>query len=186
LAVGVEVHYVEVSVRAAVRGGSHDALPNLAPSLRRNALEDRALGTLARLLLGRPELAKRVAEAELERVLPEGPWRELILALHRSAAAGDEAPASALADRLAEEARNLLLVLAVTDEPELEAQAAERALDETLSRLSQRRLVKEAKALTQRLRMSPKVDAELLAAKQQQLEQKKLALGFRPGTTTGR
>jgi DNA primase len=186
LAVGVEAHYVEVSVRAALRGGSHDALPNLAPSPRRNALEDRALGTLARLLLARPELAKRVADAELERVLPEGPWRELVLALHHSAAAGEQAPASALADRLGEEARNLLLALAVADEPELEGQAAERALDETLAWLSKRKLVREAKALTQRLRMSPKIDAELLAAKQQQLEQKKLALGFRPGTATGR
>jgi DNA primase len=185
-AVGVEAHHVEVSVRAAMRGGSHDPLPNLTPAPRRAAPEDRAPRTLARLLLGRPELAKRVAEAELGRVLPEGPWRELVLALHRSAADGGEALASGLADRLAGEARNLLLALAVTEEPELEAQAAERALDETLARLSQRTLVRESKALTQRLRMSPRIDAELLAAKQQQLEQKKLALGVRPGTATGR
>ncbi|HME71141.1 MAG TPA: toprim domain-containing protein, partial [Myxococcota bacterium] len=185
-AVEVEAHHVEVSVRAAARGGSSDTLPDLVPSLRRDAPEDRAARMVARLLLGRPELASRVAEAELAVVIPEGAWRELVLALHKSAAAGEGALVSGLADRLAGEARDLLLALAITEEPELEAPAAERALDETLARLSQRRLTRESKALTQRLRLSPKIDADLLAAKQRQLEQKKLALGFRPGTGTGR
>ena len=185
-AVEVEAHHVEVSVRTAARGGSSDALPNLVSSLRRDAPEDRAARMVARLLLARPELARRVAETELVGMIPEGGWRELVLALHRSATAGQGALVSGLADRLGDEARSLLLALAITEEPELETQAAERALDETLARLSQRRRTREAKALTQRLRLSPKIDADLLAAKQQQLEQKKLALGFRPGTGTGR
>jgi hypothetical protein len=141
---------------------------------------------VARLLLTWPALAARVAEEELVRVLPEGPWRELVLALHRNAAAGPEGLVSGLADRLAGEARDLLLALAATEEPELEPPAAERALEETLARLSQRKLARESKALTQRLRLSPRADADLLAAKQQQLEQKKLAQGFRPGVGTGR
>ena len=185
-AVEVEAQHVEASVRAAARGGSSDVLPDLTPSLRRDAPEDRASRTVARLLLGRPELAGRVAEPELAAAIPEGAWRELVLALHRSASAGQEALVSGLADRLAGEARDLLLALAIVEEPPLEAQAAERALDETLARLSRRRLVRESKALTQRLRQSPQIDADLFAAKQRQLEQKKLALGFRPGTGTGR
>jgi DNA primase len=186
LVVEVEARHVELSVRSAARGGSSDTLPNLVPSLRRVEPEDRAARTVAALLLGRPELAGRVCEAELAVAIPEGAWRELVLALHRSAAAGQEALASGLADRLAGEARELLLALAIAEEPELEAQAAERALDETLAHLRRRGLAREAKELTQRLRLSPKIDAELLAAKQRQLEQKKLALGFRPGTATGR
>jgi hypothetical protein len=141
---------------------------------------------VARLLLTRPALASRVTEEELARVLPEGSWRELVLALHRNAAEGRETLAAALTDRLAGEPRELLLSLAASEEPELEPDLAVRALEETLARLAQRKLTRESKALTQRLRLTPKVDADLIAAKQQQLEQKKLAQGFRPGVGTGR
>jgi len=186
LAVEIEGRHVELSVRAAARGESVDSVPRVAPSLRRDAPEERAARTLARLLLGRPELARRISEAELAASLPEGAWRELVLALHRSAAADQVAPASKLADQLAGEARDLLLALAVAEDPKLETQAVERAFDETLVHLGRRRLAREAKALTQRLRLSPELDADLLAAKQRQLEQKKLAFGFRPGAGTGR
>jgi DNA primase len=186
LAVDVDVRHVEIAVRSAARGGSSDALPAPTASPRRDEPGDRGARTVAALLLGRPELAGRVSEAELSAAIPEGAWQELALALHRSAAAGEEALASGLADRLAGEARDLLFALAIAEEPELEAKDAERALEETLARLGRRRLAREAKALTQRLRLSPTMDADLLAAKQRQLEQKKVALGFRPGTATGR
>jgi len=186
LAVEVEVRHIESSVRAAARGGSSDALPIAAPSPRGGEPEDRAARTLARLLLARPQLAGRVAEAELAAAIPEGAWRELVLALHRGAREGREALASELADCLEGEPRELLLTLAITEAPELEAPAAERALEETIARLARRRLTREAKALTQRLRSSPKIDAELLAAKQRQLDEKKLAHGYRPGIGTGR
>jgi DNA primase len=186
LAVEIEARHVELSVRAAARGEGVDSVPRVAPSLRRDVPEERAARTVARLLLGQPVLAGRVSESELAMSLPEGAWRELVLALHRSAAAGQDAPASKLADQLAGETRDLLLALAVAEDPGLEAKAAERAFDETLIHLGRRRLAREAKALTQRLRLSPQIDADLLAAKQRQLEQKKLALGVRPGTGTGR
>jgi DNA primase len=186
LAVEVQAHHVEVSVRAAARGGTSDVLPDLAPPLRRDAPDDRACRTVAQLLLARPELAKGLAEPELAAAIPGAVWQELILALYRRASLDEVPLVSSLADRLEGEARDLLLALAIDEEPELEAQAAERALQETLRQLSRRRLARESKALTQRLRLSQTSDADLFAAKQRQLEQKKLVLGFRPGTGTGR
>lgn len=192
LAVGAEARHVEASVRAAARGENADVLAETASAaytIRVHGPEDRVARSLARVLLAHPALAGRPADGVLESALPDGPARELALALRQSMVSSGRAVVAELTDRLEGETRDLLLALAADDEADLDADEAVRALDDTLAWLVRRQRAAEAKALTERVRRSAEEsgpDAALLAAKQRQLEQKKAALGIHPGPGTGR
>lgn len=187
LAVNVDERHVEVSVRAAAAGGASaaTAAAHAATTIATRPVTavplERALRSLARLLLQHPELASRVrVDGWLEDATPGG-HAAVVIAMLDQAELGEPLAAASLIDRVDAPTRELLLALAMDDAPALSFEEAERALDETLRELERRRLRDEGRALTQRLR-APEADAVdgLIAEKQRQLERRRAALGLGP------
>lgn len=187
LGVGVEPRAVDAAVRAAFSGG--DAA--LEPEARAAAVIttrteasgplERALRSLARLLLQHPELAPRVRADEWMVEASLGSHGALIAAILDQAELGEPVKASALVDRLDAASRDLLLGLAVDDVPLLSPEEADRALADTLREIDRRRLRHEGRSLTERLRTPAAGDVDaLIAEKQRQLERRRAALGLGP------
>jgi hypothetical protein len=188
LAIGLDERHVEASVRAVARGGEADVALDAAAHAHAAALsgpEARALGTLAQILLAHPETAAEVERGGLVASLPAGAWRTLLEALVASAASGG-AEAGALADTLDGEARGLLLALAASDDADLDADGAARALREIATWFERRRIAEETRRLRADLRRDEGAAGETLAALQRQLERKKAALGLSSAPSSGR
>jgi len=163
LAAGTEARHVEAAVRSAGRGDDpREAVP-ARPQLQSG--DERKLRRLAQSLLEHPQLASRVAPEELATLVPLLPLTELISALIDAAAEDRSVDVEQLAERLAEEPRNLLRALAA-DALELEEAAARETIDDTLAWLRRRRARMEQRALTQRLQKGDADVATVIEEKQ--------------------
>ncbi len=188
LAVGVDERQVALSVRAAGKGDDRDAEVaaagvSLAAAVSALTPIDRALRSLARLLLSHPSLATRVRADEWPEALPDNLHAALVLAILDQVELGTDPTPASLVDRLDETLRPLLLSLSVEDAPRLDAHEAERVLEETLSRLELRRMREERRLVTEQLREVATQDAgSLLREKQRQIERRKAALGIGSAT----
>ena len=147
--------------------------------------EARAARQLVQLFFAHPDLWDRTDPTVLSEWLPDPPWRHLWPALARTQRAGAATAApGALAppDDLDGEARAEWLALAVQDSPTVEKGEATRALDDTLAWLRRRYEARRRRETTERLRGDPTADPlEILAEKQRQLEERRLAMGLPPG-----
>ena len=172
LAVGTEARHVEAAVAAAFRGqDARDALP-LTP--RKSGPEERNLQQLAKSLVEHPALGARVSREEIAALVAGGPHAELICALVDEA--GERAvDLEALAMRVQDEARDLLLRLAVAgDAPDFETAA--RTVDDTLRWLREQHLRRREREITTRLRDPSAGEDEkrrLFEERQQLLQQKR-------------
>jgi DNA primase len=188
LAVGVDERHVALSVRAAASGDDRESATAAAGAVLASVSAmltpvDRALRSLARLLLAHPALASRVCADAWHEAMPGNVHVNLVVAILDQVEMGGDVTPAALVDRLDDATRALLLALAVDDAPPLEPAEAERVLDETLARLEMRRMRHEHRALTEQLRdVTTQDPASLLREKQRQLERKKAALGIGAAT----
>ncbi len=165
--------------------GGRDEASAIPVRPRRSGPDERATRYLARLLFEYPELWKDVDLEQLAQWLPGSPWQELLSALFRASAdlAGDPARASLPPETLDPQARVEWLALAVETGPVAPVEEASRAVNDTLAWLRKRHEARRRRETTERLREDPSVDpAEILAEKQRQLEERRLALGLPAGS----
>ncbi|MEM7410131.1 MAG: DNA primase [Myxococcota bacterium] len=171
LSVGTEVRHVEDAVRAASRGeDARDAVP-VAP--RMTGAQERKLRQLARSLVDHPSLAARVPRDEVAELVPAGPLRELIRALVEAAAEDRSVRVEELAENLSDNSAQLLRQLAVAEDV-LEADIAERTIDDTLIWLRKQHIKEQLHALTLRLR-DPNADVKAILEEKQRLTKQRLA-----------
>ncbi|MFP6640629.1 MAG: toprim domain-containing protein, partial [Myxococcota bacterium] len=145
---------------------------------RRSSPEDRHLRMLGSILSRHPEFASKDLATEIERVLPEGPWKALILELVDAGSAGvlDEMGAidfDAMEQRLCDEQLGLFREVVVEDS----VLSAETPARTVLGQLLDRYRVKDLEAREQELKRrlgEPDADhAQLLAERQKLIEHRK-------------
>ncbi len=169
---------VERAVRLARDGKSIAATPEDLPSSAplQRAPEDRHARVVARALLRHPTLAEHVEESDLMSLLPEGPWRDVVVRLFEAARSGSAPDPAGLAAALSREAAAALFAVAIDDSPERSAEEELRVLEQTLARLGKRRLADGRRETTLRFTQTSEVDTHaLLAAKQRELDAKRSA-----------
>ena len=148
LAVGTQPRHVEAAVASQRRGDDpRDAVP-VRP--RKNGPEDRIAAQLVRSLIEHPALIERVSTDELLALLPTGPAEEIVRALV-SGPPAERLDVEAICEHLGDDTKKLLRELA-SNNAELDADTAERILDDTLQWLRKRLRNEEGRALTQQLR----------------------------------
>ncbi len=173
LATDVRPADVDAAVRRQARPDAAVEEDVPVPAARAAGPEERFAARLVRLLIDHPDLAPRLEAEEMGELVPEGPWSRILPRLLAEARSG-AVQLSRVTDDLEGPEASLLLALAVGEEPALEAEAAERALADTLSRLQSRRHSEARRALTRRVAEDPNFDAaKFLEAKQQQLEERR-------------
>jgi DNA primase len=148
LAVGTQPRHVEAAVASQRRGDDpRDAVP-VRP--RKTGPEDRIAAQLVRSLIEHPALIERVSTDELLALLPTGPAEEIVRAL-ASGPLAERLDVEAICEHLGDDTKKLLRELA-SNNAELDADTAERILDDTLQWLRKRLRNEEGRALTQQLR----------------------------------
>jgi DNA primase len=173
MAVGTEVRHVEAAVRAAERG--EDAREAVPVGPRRAGPEDRNVRQLARCLVEHPALAADLDRAELMELLPNGPHRELALALLEAAEAGrGVVRILELAATLSDEPRALLHELSVDGDPVPEANAA-RTVRDTVAWLRDQRRKRDASEIKRRMNATqdPQEKSRLFDEMQRILERRR-------------
>jgi len=208
VATGADAAAVESVVREARRGGArpgHASEPttsNAPTAGRRDAGttsaaadpaasplqtgEERHLRLIAAILVRHPGFATDELCAQMHEVLPEGPWKHLVLGIADAAAEGlvdreGGLDVNACEERLGEELHALLRGV-VTDDalPDTDAPAAE-VLVHLLGRYVAKDLESREKELKRRMQEPDADHQALLRERQRLLERKRAAAGVLPG-----
>jgi len=186
LSLDVRLADVDEALRRARRGRGRLEDGEIDVRPRRTGSDDRAARHLAQLFFAHPHLWERVDQNALARWLPEAPWARLFPALEQVqreyvAAGSGRSGAVTPPEQLDAETRVEWLALAVEDSPAVGKEEATRALDDTLAWLRKRYEARRRRETTERLREDPSADPlEILAEKQRQLEERRLAQGLPP------
>ena len=177
LAANSDAAAIAAVVRSARRSGNAPSdveLPNEA--VVQNDRNARFYGLLGKIFITHPQSATAVSREELESVLEEGSWRQLLIRLHEEALGSGNINVAGLADQLEAVHRSLLFQISSDESLDIDHSAALRALEETLLRLRERRLSQERRESTKQLFDNPNLNtASWLEMKQRQLEEKRRA-----------
>ena len=195
LAVGASTSAVASVVRDAARGSTRTPQVE-AESLglereRRDAPEARQLSSLARLCLQSPQLFGHETTLALERLLPEGSWKAIILQIIEVAGEGlllstgeGGVDPFAVESRLDEDAIRRLREIAFDNRPIETERSAEQILDDLVGWFELRRLATREQELKQKLRDPNEDHDALLAERHELLLQRRARLGVGPGITS--
>jgi len=189
VATGTEPTAVESVVRSATRGGSDDAQEALqrAVAPRADVGEERHLRLIALILTRHPGFVNDQLCAQMDEVLPESPYKRLVLALADAAAEGlvereGSIDVKACEDRLDAELVGLLHDV-IVDESLLDQ---ETPPSEVLVHLVGRYVAKDLEAREKELKrrmQEPEADLQaLLRERQRLLERKRASVGVGSAT----
>ena len=168
--------------RAGRKSGESDA--PVEKTARPDHPEARIGRGLAQLLLAYPRFAAAVDTGELRSLLSDPLWKQLLPGLAetaRRATSPDDLDLDTLSDSLDEAARVELYALGVGGHPPPPEETAAQTISDTLRRLRLRRDDTSRRQTTNRLRGEARADSlQIMAEKQRQLEQRRLAQGLTP------
>jgi len=165
------------AVRAAEQGKAWDGAEAMPTNPEKETVEARRCRELARLLLDAPEhISVYLTPGTLD-LIPGGFWNRFFQAMFNLESQGERIDAQTLSDTLQAEDGKQVLAFLIDRAPELDGAQVVGQIEANLKWLKGRHSKAMRRVVTARVLANPEPDADLLAEKQRQLEERRKAQG---------
>jgi DNA primase len=165
------------AVRAAEQGKAWDGAEAMPKDPQKETAEARRCREFAKLLLDYPEHISVYLMSETLDLIPGGFWNRLFEAMFHLTSQGERIDAQTLSNALQPEDGKQVLAFLMDRSLELDGVQVIRQIEANLKWLKDRHSQAMRRVVTARVRANPEADADVLAEKQRQLEERRKAQG---------
>ncbi len=165
------------AVRAAEQGKTWDGAETMPKNPQKETAEARRCREFAKLLLDYPEHISVYLTPETIDLIPGGFWNRFFTAMFELSSQGECIDAQTLSNALQPEEGKQVLAFLMDHTPELDGVQVVGQIEANLKWLKDRHSQEMRRVVTARVRANPEADADVLAEKQRQLEERRKAQG---------